>query len=97
MRIMARDSTNKVNSVKLLDGRNTQTGKGTLQELCRVHFPDSKLIDGSADSWGQPDLDMHIHRVNREDWHLARRVIDQSKIKWAVHTFKPFKSVGITE
>jgi hypothetical protein len=32
--------------------------------------------------------------MNRGDWNLARRMINQSKIRWALGTFKPFKSVG---
>jgi hypothetical protein len=32
--------------------------------------------------------------MNREDWNLVKRMIDQLKIKWAINTFKPFKSAG---
>jgi hypothetical protein len=35
--------------------------------------------------------------TNRRDWNLAKRVINQSKIKWMLGTFKPFKSAGIDE
>jgi hypothetical protein len=30
--------------------------------------------------------------MDREDWDLARRVINKSKIKWAVSSVRPFKS-----
>jgi hypothetical protein len=33
MRIMASQSANRVESIKLLDGRHTQSGKETLREL----------------------------------------------------------------
>jgi hypothetical protein len=41
MRIMASQSANRVESIKILDGRYTQSGKETLMELYRVHFPGS--------------------------------------------------------
>jgi hypothetical protein len=41
MRIRASQSANRVESIKLLDGQYTQSGKQTLRELHRVHFPGS--------------------------------------------------------
>jgi hypothetical protein len=32
--------------------------------------------------------------AHREDWELSKKVTDQSKIRWAISTFKPFKSAG---
>jgi hypothetical protein len=32
--------------------------------------------------------------MNRGDWDLAKGVINQSKIRWVLSTFKPFKSAG---
>jgi hypothetical protein len=51
------------------------------------------LIDGQ----GQQNLDVCRHGTNRGDWNLARNVINQSKIRWALDTFKPFKSAGTDE
>jgi hypothetical protein len=56
MKIMAKQATNKVSSIKLPDGQHTQSGKETLKELFRVHFPDSKLIHDSADGQDQQIL-----------------------------------------
>jgi hypothetical protein len=36
-------------------------------------------------------------RLHRRDWNLARRVINQTKITWALGTFKPFKSTRTDE
>jgi hypothetical protein len=38
MRIIASQSASRVESIKLLDSRNKQSGKETLRELYRVHF-----------------------------------------------------------
>jgi hypothetical protein len=35
--------------------------------------------------------------AHREDWEVSKRIIDQSKIKWAINTLKPFKSAGTDE
>jgi hypothetical protein len=81
--------------VKLPNGQQTETGKGTLGELFRVHFPDSKLIDDSCnDGQGQQNLGIREHIRNRGDWNLTRHMTNQSKIRWAFSTLKPFKSAG---
>jgi hypothetical protein len=41
---------------------------------------------------GQPNL--RAFATHKEDWKLSIKVIDQSKIRWAISTFKPFKSAG---
>jgi hypothetical protein len=94
MKIMAKQATNKVSTIKLPDGQHTQSRKETLKQLFRVHFPDSKLIDDSGDGEGQQNLGICECITNRGDWDLAKCVINQSKIRWALSTFKPFKSVG---
>jgi hypothetical protein len=94
MKIMAKQATNKVSTIKLPDGQYTQNGKGTLKKLFRVHFSDSKPIDDSGDGQGQQNLGVCGHITNRGDWNLAKCVINQSKIRWALSTFKPFKSGG---
>jgi hypothetical protein len=35
-----------------------------------------------------------IFTAHRKAWELSKRVTDQSKIRWAINTFKPFKSAG---
>jgi hypothetical protein len=93
MRVMAKQATSRVSTIKLPDGKHTQTGKETLKELFRVHFPDSKLIDDdSGDGRGQQNLDACKYIANRGDWNLAKHVINQSKIRWALGTLKPYKS-----
>jgi hypothetical protein len=49
MKIMAKQATIKVSTIKLPNGQFTHTGKDTLNEMFRVHFPDSKLTDDSYD------------------------------------------------
>jgi hypothetical protein len=88
MKVMAKQATNQVSTIKLPDGKHTQTRKETLKELFRVHFPESMLTDDSGDGRGQQNQGACGHKTNREDWNLAKHVINQSKIRWALGTFK---------
>jgi hypothetical protein len=94
MKIVAKQATSSV-SINLPEGQYTQTGKETPKELFRVHFPDSKVIDVSYDD-GQVQQSLGIcrHIMNRGDLNLDKCVINQSKIRWALSTFKPFKPGG---
>jgi hypothetical protein len=94
MKIMAKQATNKVSTIKLPNGQHSQTGKETLEKLFRVHFSDSKEIDDSGDGQDQQNLGVCRSRTNRDDWDLAKRVVNQSKIRWVFSTFKPLKSAG---
>jgi ABC-type transporter Mla maintaining outer membrane lipid asymmetry ATPase subunit MlaF len=49
MKVMAKQVTEKVGSVKLHNGCYNQTGSEALQKLCSVHFLDCRLTDGSKD------------------------------------------------
>jgi hypothetical protein len=78
MKIMGKRATNKVSIIKLPNGQFTQTGKHTLIELFRVHFPDSKLIDDLYDhAQGQLNLGICGLIMNGGEWNLAKRVISQ--------------------
>jgi hypothetical protein len=39
-KIMAKQATNKISIIKLPDAQYTQTGKETLKDLFKFHFPD---------------------------------------------------------
>jgi hypothetical protein len=68
VRIMAKQRTNNVSTVKLPNGQQTENGKGTVGELFRVHLPDYKLIDDSCDDGqGQQDLGICERITNRGD------------------------------
>jgi hypothetical protein len=80
MKVMAKQATNKVSTIKLSDGKHTQTGKETLKKLFRAHFHDSKLIDDSGDGRHQQNLGAYRHITKRGDWNLAKYAINQPKL-----------------
>jgi hypothetical protein len=77
MKVMAKQATKRVSTVNLSDGQYTQTGKETLKELFKVHFPDSRLIDDSAH--GQEELNWGVcgSRMNRGDRNKS-----EIKMRW---------------
>lgn len=91
---MTKEVTNRMNSGKLPDCPYTQTGVGTLQDLCRAHFWDSRLIHLSTWWPGAMRLISCIPKTHVEVWYRAIRAIHKSKIKWHVNTFKPLNSPG---
>jgi len=54
MGIMGSQSANRVESVKLPDHQYTQSGKGTLMELYKLHFPRSAGEAVTLEGQGQP-------------------------------------------
>jgi len=56
MGIMGIQSAKRVESVKLPDHQYTQSGKETLMELYRLHFPRSAGEAVTLEGQGQPNL-----------------------------------------
>jgi hypothetical protein len=52
------------------------------------------MIADSNDDQGQHKLGVCEGTTNRGDWNLAKKAINQSRIRQALSTFKPFKSAG---
>jgi hypothetical protein len=73
------------------NGQYTQTGNETLKELFRIYFPDSRLSDMIMDrvsrTWAYAD-------TTKQGRQEPGQTCDQSKIRWLLGTFKPFKSAG---
>jgi hypothetical protein len=65
IRSLAKQATNRVSTVELPNGQQTETGKETLKELFRVHFPDTRLIDDSHD-----DGQGQVRRTHNEQGSL---------------------------
>jgi hypothetical protein len=86
MKVMAKQVTIRVSTIKLPDGQCTQAGRETLKALFRVHFPDSRFIEDSDNGQGQ--------QKQKEQGRLEPgQEYNQSKIRWVLGTFKPFQSV----
>jgi hypothetical protein len=47
MKVMERQATNRVRTIKVPDGQQPQTEKETEKNVCAVHYPDSRITDNS--------------------------------------------------
>jgi hypothetical protein len=58
MKIMAKDVTNRVTTIKLPDGQWTQTGRETPKDLLRVYFPKMiQMMDRGSRTWRYADAE----------------------------------------
>jgi hypothetical protein len=94
-RILSKDGQSAVSSLQLENGEYTTTEKETLEELLQVHFPGSEIILEPPGGWDGLELAFPKWKGSREDWAVSRGVISYDKLKWAVFSFKPYKSPGI--
>jgi hypothetical protein len=42
----------------------------------------------------QGQLNLGTYTAHREDWELSKMVTGQSRVRWAINTFKPLKLAG---
>jgi hypothetical protein len=61
-------------------------------EPYRVHFPGSAGEAVMVE--GQEQSNLRAFTAHREDWELSKKILDQSKIRWVIPTFNPFKPEG---
>ena len=88
-KVLARDHTNGISSLRQRDGSFTEGAEETLELLLDTHFPGSlKRSDNASGCFGP------------ESWpcnrtiSLARSIFSPNKIRWAIESFKPYKSPG---
>ena len=62
------------------------TGQETLKVLPETHFPGLKQVYNCPEEWGQLDLELY-----RENWDLLQRTVNQTKLRWAINSFDPYK------
>jgi hypothetical protein len=89
MKALKSDPRNKIGTLKRANGSFTMTGQKAVILLLETHFPDSIEVDNCPEEWGQPDLEPN--RVNRD---LLQWTVNQTKLKWAINSFDPYKSAG---
>lgn len=88
---LSSDHSNGLGQVRDEQGALTVTNKETLQVLMSTHFPESTERGDDAATWTEEGLRC---RPSRESVQLARRMFNQSSIRWALGTFEPLKAAG---
>ena len=89
-RILARNPDSTLEAVRLPEG-GVVSGEQCLIHLLETSFPGfSRETEDETYVWpSEPKA-----RARGEDWGLAAKVVKPEKVKWAIRTFKPFKSAG---
>jgi len=88
IRIVASQSSNRVESTTIHGGRYGQSANKAMRELRRVHFPGSALEEMNSEGKQQPNLTALLLRGRNRK---SRKVTNQSRIIWVISTSKPFK------
>jgi hypothetical protein len=89
IRVLTGQSDNRVAPIKLSDGPCSQSGKDTLRQLNRAHFPQSAGVEITLK--GQRQQNLRAFAAHTEDWELFTRIIDQSETRREKSTFTPLK------
>lgn len=90
-KVLSKDHTNGIGMLQKSDGQFTKNGEETMHLLLQTHFPGSRVI--GADNAPQR-LTTHNRRLNSRARSISGKIFDPQKVKWAVSSFKPYKSPG---
>jgi len=60
-----------------------------LRHLLDTHFPGNKLYTNDINN------SSHNQQASAEDWNMARKIVTEDRVRWAVSLFAPYKSPGI--
>ena len=87
-KVLSKEHSNGVGLLRKPDGVLTKNRSDTLEHLLQTHFPGSILSERTRDQ--TPNCVLNISRANS----LSGVIFTPDKVRWAVHSFKPFKSPG---
>lgn len=88
-KILATDQNRTLGTLKRSDNTYTSTDTDTCKVLLETHFPDCNLSEDRT--WEEPT----INTPTEEDWLIAEEIVTADRLKWAIKTFKPYKSAGL--
>ncbi len=67
----------------------TRTPREAVGVLLESHLPGARIYKGSEKSLNTTKI-----RTNRTNWHMARKVVTEGRMKCVVNTFMPYKAPG---
>jgi ribonuclease HI len=88
-KILCKDHSNGIGTLKKADGNSTESPKESLELLMSTHFPGSIEVERSCF-----ELYSRVTHKTRRNLQRASAFINPPKVKWAIQSFKPFKSAG---
>ena len=87
-KLLVKEPCSQVSVMKLANGEYIHEENKVLQHLMENHFPGCKIFDI------RPNISPTASRL---DWENAKSIVSEDGIRWAVNSFKPFKSAGEDE
>ncbi len=74
--------------LRLPNGDLTRTPGETLGVLLESHFPGARINRG-------PEMSLNITSgANSADWYMARNMVMEDRLRWAVNSFMPYEASG---
>lgn len=72
--------------LKKEDGTYTKSNEEVVECLMNAHFPGTRSVEQAEQ---QP-----VRVPNAVDWEISEAIVTESRLKWAIDSFKPYKSAG---
>ena len=91
-KIKSKDHVNEIGSLMRPDGTRTKDEKETLELIMNAHFPGSQTPENHTTDSRRRHI--YMTRARRQAWVPSGRIFNKQKMKWAIQSFKPFKSPG---
>lgn len=91
-KFLSKDPSKSIGSLKRPDGSHTDSIKESLCLLLEKHFPGSTIVNNE-----EGDSTSHFTRLPESELAIVGNIVTADRIRWAIGTFKPFKSPGEDE
>ena len=87
-KILGKDRTVDIDNIVLPEGAYASTTGETLEYLLDTHFPGNvkHTIVSQSEAACQ---------ASPEDWQVAKKIVTDERVEWAISLFAPFKSPGL--
>ena len=72
---MARDRNCRLNTIKVSNGKLTNSRGETPAEMLRIHFPNSKVVTGPILSINLPTINCGKHK-----WTIAKKIVRYERV-----------------
>lgn len=90
-KVLSKEHSNGMGHLQKPDGSYTESREETVRVLLQTHFPDSVVVEeGDSESDEVQAIPKPANRV----MSLSGRIFTPNRIRWAVGSFKPYKSPG---
>lgn len=91
-KVLSKDHSNQLGLVKKKDGSYTNSSLETIKVMLDTHFPGSRISDNQQNNYLPIRARQSSNRLARQ---IAGKLFTDQTIKWAIESFKPFKSPGV--